>query len=122
MEIDPRLCEALRRQWDVHEGDFLAYRTDQRFDRVLMNPPFEEGQDRRHVQHAYELLKPGGRLVAVMSEGPFFRERRGDVAFRDWLKQVGGASTKLPKDAFRESGVGVQTRMVVINRPATAAR
>jgi predicted RNA methylase len=44
------------------------------YDRVVMNPPFENGQDIAHIRKAYELLSPGGRLIAIMSEGPFFRE------------------------------------------------
>ena len=36
-----------------------------------MNPPFENGRDIDHVTHALSLLKPGGRLVAIMSEGVF---------------------------------------------------
>ena len=75
-----------------------------------MNPPFERGQDREHVRHAYGFLNPGGRLVAVMSEGPFFRDRRADRAFRDWLDALGAEVERLP------AGTGVQTRLVVLDR------
>lgn len=67
------------------------------------------------------MLRPGGRLVAVMSEGPFFRARAADKAFREWLDAVGGRSRKLPEGAFEASGTGVRTRLVVIDRPADAA-
>jgi hypothetical protein len=51
-----------------------------------MNPPFEKGQDIEHVRHAYDQLKPGGRVVAIMSEGPFFRSDKKATEFRDWLE------------------------------------
>jgi 16S rRNA G1207 methylase RsmC len=57
------------------------------YDRIVMNPPFENGQDIAHVEHAYELLSPGGRLVTVMSEGPFFRQDKNAASFRNWLEE-----------------------------------
>lgn len=35
------------------------------FDAIVMNPPFERGQDAEHILAAWQLLKPGGRLVAL---------------------------------------------------------
>lgn len=90
------------------------------YDRIVMNPPFEKGQDAQHVRHAYERLKPGGRIVAVMSAGPFFRGDNKSSEFRDWLDSVGGTVEDLPegsfagKDAFRQTGVN--TRLVVIDK------
>ncbi len=60
------------------------------------------------------MLKPGGRLVAIMSEGPFFRW--ADQGFRDWLDEVGGESEQLPPDAFKASGTGVNSRLVTISK------
>ncbi len=128
VEIHPVLCAQLEaeQRFEAWQGDFNAYDGERGedavpmsadYDRVLMNPPFERGQDREHVQRAYRMLKPGGRLVAVMSEGPFVRQSNADKAFRQWLRAVGGRSRKLPADAFRAAGTGVQTRLVVIDRP-----
>ncbi len=104
---------------EVSQGDFLEASGD--YDRVVMNPPFECGADIDHVRHAYERLAPGGRVVAIMSEGPFFREDHKSRAFRTWLEEKGGTSEKLPdgsftgNDAFRQTGVS--TRIVTIERP-----
>lgn len=103
---------------NVENADFL--RTDEKYDRIVMNPPFEKGQDIEHVRHAYDLLKPGGKLVSVMSEGPFFRNDAKAAAFREWLEEVGGGSEQLPagsftgKDAFRQTGTA--TRLVTIDK------
>ena len=97
-------------------ADFLIHAPDPYFARVYMNPPFEAGQDIDHVRHAYDFLKTGGALVAVMSEGPFFRGDKRATAFREWLAEVGGQSHPLPPDSFKESGTGINTRLVVIHR------
>jgi len=98
----------------IHQGDFLQCNGDLgKFDRVLMNPPFSAEID--HVLHAYEFLNPGGRIVAIMSEGPFFRSDKKSVAFRAFLDEY-GRSEKLPADTFKVSGTGVNTRLVVIDK------
>lgn len=111
--------------YEVTAGaDFLRFEGES-FDRVVMNPPFENGQDIDHVRHAYGLLKPGGKLVAIMSEGPFFQTSKKATEFRAWLESVNGTSEKNPDgsfaadDAFRQTGVN--TRMVEIEKPEAAS-
>lgn len=96
--------------------DFLEF--TEPYDRIVMNPPFEDGADMAHVRHAYDLLKPGGRLVAIMSEGPFFRTDKRAQAFRLWLEEVHGEAEKLPAGTFLSSDVptGVSTRIVVLDK------
>jgi hypothetical protein len=84
------------------------------YERIYMNPPFEEGQDIEHVVHAYNILVEGGKMIAVMSEGVFFRRDRLATEFRNWLDVVGGRDEKLPEGSFKESGTGVNTRLVWI--------
>jgi DNA polymerase III beta subunit len=98
------------------DRDFLAHRGE--YDRVVMNPPFENGQDMDHVRHAFDLLKPGGKLVAIMGEGGFFRGDKKATAFREWLQAHGGTSEKLPEGTFKESGTGVATRLVTVTKAA----
>lgn len=56
---------------DVHEADFLSFaaRCATRFDRVLMNPPFDRGRWQAHLQAAAALVAHGGRLVAILPSG-----------------------------------------------------
>jgi len=117
IERDRRRARVLAEKgYRVECGDFLSYSPPPHFSRIYMNPPFEAGQDIDHVRHAYDFLKPGGALVAVMSESPFFRGDKRATAFREWLAEVGGQSHPLPPDSFKESGTGVNTRLVVIHR------
>lgn len=84
------------------------------FDRVVMNPPFTRDQDIKHVEHALRFLKPGGRLVAIMSGGVTFRQGRA-AAFRARVAEMGGTIVPLPADSFKASGTSVNTCLVVID-------
>ncbi len=90
------------------------------YDRIVMNPPFERMADIDHVRKAYELLKPGGRLVSIMSASPFFRSDAKAVEFRNWLDTVGYAEP-LPEGAFAkaERSTGVNTYKVIIDKPSS---
>lgn len=122
IELNRTLADVLgAKGHEVEFSDFLSHATA--YDRIVMNPPFENGADALHVQHAYSLLRPGGRLVAVMSEGPFFRSDSKSTAFREWFSDVGGESEPLPDDAFRGAEAfretRVRTRLVIINKGGT---
>lgn len=84
------------------------------FDRVVMNPPFARQDDIRHVQHAATFLKPGGRLVAIMSAGMRFRENKLTRDFRAWLDDHGGTIEDLPSGSFKSSGTMVNTCIVTM--------
>ncbi len=107
--------------YDVIGNDFLEHQGQ--YDRIVMNPPFERFQDVDHVRHAYDQLKPGGKLVSIMSESPFFRSDKKAVEFREWLESVGGTSEKLPEKPFAEKSeraTGVSGRIVTIDKPEVA--
>ena len=118
IEKNASRCEKLREQYkNVINMDFLEFEPESNFYyRIFMNPPFEELQDIDHVKHAYELLTNDGGLVSVMSESPFFRNDKKSIEFRSWLVNVGGWSQKLPEGTFKESGTGVNARLVVIEK------
>ncbi len=116
-EINGSLAELLKEKGhNVVGNDFLA--TNKKYDKIIMNPPFEKLQDIDHVKHAYDMLNPGGRLVAIMSESPFFNSAKKAEAFRTWLEDVGGISEKLPENSFKSSerSTGVNTRLIVIDK------
>lgn len=123
---EPDVVERMHRLRDVLEAkgysvvgdDALALDRLGPYDRIVMNPPFERGAEIDHVQHAYTRLAPGGALVAIMSEGPFFRGDKKSAAFRAWLERVGGSSERLPEQSFKRSErtTGVATRLVVVER------
>ncbi|MHB8447601.1 MAG: class I SAM-dependent methyltransferase [Sulfuricaulis sp.] len=82
VELSAIHCSVLRAKGHtVHQGDFLTWaaQTEQRFERILMNPPFTAGQALAHVTAAADLLAPGGRLVAVMPAST-----RGKPVMKAW--------------------------------------
>ncbi len=97
--------------FNVWRGDFLEYAPDHQFDRVLMNPPFHRGACHAHTLRAFELLKPGGRLVGIVSATT-------GAKLEQWADDHAGWVEKLPEDTFRNSErpTGVQTCLVVADR------
>lgn len=120
-EYSHTLCDILKAKgYAAEAADFLAVEPPAGgFDRVIMNPPFEGLADIDHVLHAFDFLKPGGRLVAVMSAGPFFRSGKKAEDFRHWLKVTEGERVELPDDAFAQGfrQTGTKTCLVVIDCP-----
>ncbi len=50
-------------------ADFMTWDAGRQFDRIVMNPPFDSGRWRAHLEAAARLVKPGGRLVAILPSG-----------------------------------------------------
>lgn len=96
--------------------DFLEYETDEKFDRIIMNPPFTKHQDIKHVMKAYEILAEGGILVSIMSVAPFFREDKISTEFRTFIDEHGTVVDNLPEGTFKESGTMVRTCIVKISK------
>lgn len=131
MGVEPDVCElssTLReileaKAYNIVGTDFLQL-TGKKYDRIVMNPPFSNGLDIEHVRHAYSLLKPGGRIVAIMSEGTFYRSDRKAESFREWFEGLGGLDEKLPAGSFMDpslpSTTGANARVVVIDHELPA--
>lgn len=110
-------CNILRgKKFSVSTSDFLSWTPTDKFDKIIMNPPFTKQQDVKHVFHAWECLENGGRLVSVVSESPFFRENSLSSEFRDWLDTNDAEVIDLDSGAFKESGTMVKTRIIVVNK------
>lgn len=107
-------------KYSVTEECFLNWsaNTGSTYDRVVMNPPFSTvpNADIKHVRAAYDLLRPGGKLVAIMSSHFTFAQGKVETDFRDWLGDQRARTTKLPEGAFLESGTGVKAVVVVIDK------
>ena len=96
--------------------DFMEYEPTMQFDRVIMNPPFERQQDIDHVTRAWGFLKPGGRLVSIMSAGVKFRENKKTLEFRKLIDDFGWFAADLPEGSFKISGTAVNTVIVVLEK------
>lgn len=113
VEVNPSLVDALKSLLgdDVRCADFLQCNGNLgKFDRILMNPPFENGSDIKHIKHALAFLNPGGRLVAICANGPRQRE-----ALLPLVESSGGTWEDLPAGSFKEQGTNVNTALIVID-------
>lgn len=116
-ELDLTLYNFLKdKGHDLRGSDFLEFDAKPEYDHILMNPPFSKLQDIDHVLKAYECLKPGGRLVAIMGAGAFFNSRKKATEFREWIYEIGGESYGLPENSFENSGTGVNSKIVIIDK------
>lgn len=115
VEVSPRVQEALERR--IIAGGFRASsecrdflemdpETVTPFDRVVMNPPFENGSDIRHILHARRFLKPGGKVVAICANGPRQNAQ---------LRPIASYWRDLPPGSFKSSGTDVNTAMLVLD-------
>lgn len=110
VEIDFDLAWKLEQDFPgvaVWATDFLSIATDGigPFDRVLMNPPFTNGEDIKHIFHARRMLAEGGILIAVCANGPRQREALQPIAY-DYQE--------LPERTFEDEGTDVNTALVTI--------
>ncbi len=101
--------------------DFLDFAKDDgighEWNRIVMNPPFTKQQDIDHILAAYDILAPGGILVSVVSEAPFFWSNKKAIAFREFLDSHGAEMVRLDEGAFKESGMMVRTRLIKLEKP-----
>jgi predicted RNA methylase len=118
VERDARLAQRLLADGFVTLlADFLTVSLSHTFlkaDRVVMNPPFADGQDIAHVTHAFGFLNYGGRLVAVMGSGVKTNQSKAAIAFRRLVDANGGEFQNLPDDSFVESGTSVRTVLLTM--------
>lgn len=115
VELDPFRAAILRQRYGntatVYEADFLTWPAPRRYDLVVMNPPFATDTDRHayvaHIRRAYDLLNPGGIVVAVAPAALEFRTTPRAVKELRELAQARGGMARLDANAFKDSGTNV---------------
>lgn len=92
----------------IKQRDFLTCTPADlgRFDFIAMNPPFTMRADIRHILHARQFLKPGGRLAALCFDTPS-RHAKLKPLCREWIS--------IPAGTFKQEGTSVPTALILIN-------
>lgn len=66
IEIDENLVALLKgKNYKVVHDDFLTFNTYKKYNLIIMNPPFSEGD--KHLLKAIEILKNGGDIVCILN-------------------------------------------------------
>lgn len=105
-----------------------------KFDRIVMNPPFGKGGKTavEHLAKAYKHLREGGRIVAIIPNGPACQKH-----FDKWFWEDGKGTNRngkevtteapsktgvireeiaLPSVTFERAGTKVNTKIVIIDK------
>lgn len=94
--------------------DFLSVTPQEigMFDAVIMNPPFKMGTDVKHINHAMQFVKPGGKVVALCYNGTRQNQK---------LKPIATTWEVLPEDSFKSEGTHASVCMLsIVNSPSMA--
>lgn len=70
LEISSLRCKVLEsKEFRTVQTDFLKFQSGNKFDRICMNPPFDQGRWKAHLEAAASLVNDGGRIVAILPSG-----------------------------------------------------
>ena len=102
---------------NLYHDDFLSVTPQDHgatYDKIIMNPPFENKQDIEHITHALKFLKEGGKLVAIASAGVLTNSDRKSVAFRELVEDYGGTIEPAPEGAFKKADRATAVNTVIV--------
>ncbi len=105
-----RAVRAMLKRAAVHERDFLGTSAGDlggEFDAVIMNPPFKQGRDVKHIRHALGMLRPGGRLVSLCYNGT---KQNAE------LRPLATTWDVLPEGSFKAEGTSASVCMLTIDK------
>lgn len=118
VEVDSNLASIVRgKKYSCDNADFLDWCSFSRYDTVLMNPPFADGD--KHLLKAISLLENGGQICCILNaetiKNPYTNTRKMLV---DKLIEY-GADIEYCENAFShaERKTDVETALIYINIP-----
>lgn len=118
IELDENNIKVLREKgYNVIGEDFLKI-SNIEYNKVIMNPPFSNNQDVKHILHAYKLLKKGGTLVAIINGNSIERRYTNDACknFFEEIKDTNYEIINLPEGSFSESNTMINTAIIKIQK------
>ena len=109
----------------VINSNFEDYNVVNKFNAIVMNPPFGVGGKTAmdHVAKAFKHLRDNGRIIAIVPDGPSMTKR-----FERWYDSEEAANAYLvgevllPGEAFKRAGTGIYTKILVIDKHMSKER
>lgn len=110
IELDPELGMILAgKGYKPIFQDFLQFKTYQRYDLIIMNPPFSDGDD--HLLHAIKIQRDGGQVVCLLNaetiRKPYTNTRKELVTLIEKYSGTVEYITDAFKDADRKTTVEI---------------
>lgn len=109
--------------FDPYCGSFLDFHVEEqdRFDLCIMNPPFSVKGDPKafitHVNHAFNMLKDDGQLIAILPTGWISGNQKIESEFKDLLGlHMQDGIEIIPQGAFKESGTNIETCIISLSK------
>jgi len=116
------VCKHLYPEGHIENGDFVYYTTDEKFDLVIGNPPFnlatEKGLSQwAYLQKAYEVLKYCG-LVCIIVPASFLADEFQEWRKIDWLNDHFHfvLQSLLPNESFNAC---IETKLLILQKRGT---
>lgn len=123
VEVAPERFDALARLGTrARLANFLTLTPEPVFAAVVMNPPFCGTHWMAHVMHAFDFLRPGGKLTTVLPATAEFGDSRAHETFRAWAREHfngwSGARmfNDMPDESFAESGTRIATVTLTLRK------
>jgi 16S rRNA A1518/A1519 N6-dimethyltransferase RsmA/KsgA/DIM1 with predicted DNA glycosylase/AP lyase activity len=118
IELDNNLRHILQgKNYRVVHDDFLNYNTYKKYDAIVMNPPFSQGD--KHLLKAIEMQQQGGKIVCLLNsetiKNPYSNTRKELIQ----LLEKYNAKVEYIHDAFAtaERKTNVETALIYIDIP-----
>lgn len=118
IEIDFNLMSLLiGKNYNIIGNDFLDFDTKYKYDLIIMNPPFKDGD--RHLLKAMDIMESGGEILCLLNaetiRNPYSITRQ---ALSDKLKEL-NAEVEFIENAFIDSErkTDVEIAMIYIDIP-----
>jgi len=113
IELDPNLQFVLRgKGYRLIDDDFLRHNARKRYDVILMNPPFFEGE--KHLLKAIMLQENGGQICCILNaetiRNPYTNSRK---LLLQKLSEY-GARVEFVRDAFKRSEHPTDVEIAII--------
>jgi hypothetical protein len=106
----------------VETTTFEQFAKANKFDGIAMNPPYGKGGKTamEHLAKAFEHLYDGGRVIAIVPDGPAFNKRFDEWYGSNEAKHAIVMKTiRLPQCTFKRAGTSVATKILVIDKYLT---
>ena len=106
----------------VETTTFEQFAKANKFDGIAMNPPYGKGGKTamEHLAKAFEHLYDGGRVIAIVPDGPAFNKRFDEWYGSNEAKHALLINTiRLPQCTFKRAGTSVATKILVIDKYLT---